>query len=139
MKRAMSARAAQAAAKRGAALLDTVRKGWFWNIRVTDLDLASSCNCILGQLSKNKPWDYGSYARGAEKVLGWQVSGPERETPDAAKAERYGFFRRMHRKQDVDYPLLTQAWANEVRIRRGFKPVDLTNPRNGRLALQVAV
>lgn len=107
----------------GAAFMDKVRKGWFWDVRVTRLDMSSSCNCILGQVE-------GGYGEGTDK---YNLEGEGSVTD--SKAERLGFI--THDKFKVDYALLDQAWANEVRKRRGFKPVNLTSPADGRLLVTV--
>lgn len=113
------AKRAQRLARTGAAFLDRARKGWFWDVRVTRLDLSSTCNCILGQVS-------GDYDDGLDT---FGING-------GIEAEKLGFLSNDSFK--VDYDLLTQAWANEVRVRRGFKPVDITSPYDGRLLVKVA-
>lgn len=125
----LKAKAATAAASRGAALMDKVRKGWFWDVRVTRLDLSNGCNCIIGQV-------YGNYYDHAAEVLGTDEDSCD-GAKTVSKARRFGFLARANRSFGVDYPLLDQAWANEVRTRRGFKPVPLSNPLTG-ATLQVA-
>lgn len=49
--------AAQKAARRGAAMLDRQDPGWWKRVKVTQLDLASGCDCVLGQV-------YGDVVKG---------------------------------------------------------------------------
>lgn len=65
----MSAEVALERAERGAALLDEQRPGWEHRIDLAELDLASLCQCVLGQLFRHDAEDPWAYSLGT-KTLG---------------------------------------------------------------------
>jgi len=86
---------AEAQVKRGAAKLDEVNRGWYWDVDIDNLSLWSTWDCILGQL-------YGSFGVG-ESALGLGNKD----------AEYYGFFR-----ENDDYEELHDAWIAAIKARR---------------------
>jgi hypothetical protein len=77
--------------QRGVALLDERLPGWRRNVS-RDVNLASDCDCVLGEL-------FGSYSKGLDVL---NLSG--------AEAERYGFFRQSWQTWDK----LTNAWRKVI-------------------------
>ena len=88
------------AAKAGAALYDQTRKGWFWKVRVTELDLSHPCACIIGQVEGGKKvktnWSWcdddqqsivdSDYSTEVARIVGPTCSRPLRPRPDMATA-----------------------------------------------------
>ena len=85
-------------AARGADLMDKVHPGWFQEIRLDDLDMASGVQCILGQV-------FGDFAVGARKL---DLMG----TDGGTRTIRYGFV------SIFCYWRLRRAWCSEVERRR---------------------
>ena len=79
--------------KRGAALLDAKRPGWWREIDLGRLDIESACNCIIGQL--------GSYMETA-RSLGLYISLDDW----------------LHGFEGGEYPELTDAWRDLIQQRR---------------------
>lgn len=96
--------AARAAA--GAAYLDQHRPGWAGQINLDWLDLASECDCVLGQLSND------GY-QGMRRELGL----------DPGDAVTLGFSLGAGRPWE-DWTLLDDAWAAEITRRR--EPAQVT-------------
>jgi hypothetical protein len=94
--------------ERGALFLDEVRPGWATRIDPDTLDLASSCDCVLGQLyqsehprSRRPP--YESYDRMVDELdLGYDRVG------------RLGFVSWGRAK----YENMTAAWRREIAKRQ---------------------
>lgn len=86
---------AEAQVKRGAAKLDQVNRGWYWDISIVKLQMDMWDSCILGQL-------YGTFGAG-ETAL-------ELGNKDA---EYFGFFR-----ENDDYEELHDLWVAEIEGRR---------------------
>ena len=80
---------------------------WVEKIVLSELDLASGCACVLGQLSIEVCSTKGSYFEAALTIFGGT------DEPDGT-AEDYGFYARKH----DDYPALTQAWNTAIVARR---------------------
>ena len=88
--------------KKGARFMDKYRPGWARRVKITKLDMASSCNCILGQ-------EFGGF--------GAALWGTNRIPELMGQTDELGF---SAEKID-DYSLLTDAWKDEIRARRGSK------------------
>lgn len=58
-----------AAVNRGAAYLDENDPGWYRRVKLTKLDMRSTCDCVLGQL------DGGIYVAVAKRGLTWEQAG----------------------------------------------------------------
>lgn len=86
---------AEAQVKRGAAKLDQVNRGWYWDISIDKLRMYMWDTCILGQL-------YGSFGAG-ETAL--KLGNKD--------AEYFGFFR-----ENDDYEELHNLWVAEIEGRR---------------------
>lgn len=103
----MRTREAQAAARRGAKLLDKDDRTLNWHTRInTDtFDQEDFWECILGQL-------FGSYVLGAFAL---QETG----TVPAEDRVHYGFSTGEYSKNShANYARLTAAWKEEVQRRR---------------------
>lgn len=83
------------AATRGASLLDSRVPDWFRQINTSELNLASTTYCTLGQL-------FGTYYDGLTAL---NVEGDDRRY-------YYGFS-----TPDDNYEALTEAWLNEIASR----------------------
>ena len=142
----MSVRTLQAAAARGATLLDSVHPSWFNEIDIRQLDLSSGFFCIIGQLND------GDYA--PESYIGAQIRESvgekvETELRSAAKKLKIPGFKACEIEFDLDacldqaveqglkgyddrkygfdvdaedmdaaYSTLTEAWVEEIKARR---------------------
>lgn len=94
--------------ERGAALLDERRPGWEAEIDLDRLNLASSTDCVLGQLWGSREWV--GYTRGL-KVL---RLGDYNYTPNA---KLHGFTLGLD-SNAVDYRRLTYLWHDLIVSRR---------------------
>lgn len=90
------------AAGRGAEYLDTHMPGWHRKINLDELEIESSCHCIIGQL-------VGSFYRAVE--VGLEV------TDSPAEVVRHGFDAGRVPFGFTTYSGLDRAWADEVRVR----------------------
>ena len=92
----LEAQYAARAAERGINFLDKVygHKDWVNRIDANKLDIASDCNCIIGQLS-------GSYNRNVHIL-------------DSSSATVFCFFE----STQVSFPALTTAWRKQIRARQ---------------------
>lgn len=89
-------------AERGAALLDQLRPGWAAAIDTARLDLASSYNCILGQL-------FGSFCNGYLHLLKHFGDLPYRVILN----DHFGFTA----DSMLDYAELTTTWGTLIEQR----------------------
>jgi hypothetical protein len=115
---------------RGALLLDDRLPDWALHIRASELDMTSSCNCVLGQLARRHKTvrDYlvdavgpvmaargTSYSIAALFVFG--------KWPLAATLEEYGFagdvWADLGKERRAN--LLDSAWLTEARSRGGLR------------------
>jgi len=90
-------RTVQVRVKRGAELLDAKRPGWAAKINLGTLDLASHCNCILGQL------------------FAWSVLNKQ----PTKMAIRNGFYTKNGRPE---YTILNRVWKHHIRERLASTP-----------------
>lgn len=93
----------------GATLLDQVAPGWYEKVKIRQLDLSSGCRCVLAQLEERQSGN-ASYAEGLGRLLSFIPSRRVRER----RARELGF----DYAGGSDYPLLTEAWRDEIRKRR---------------------
>lgn len=101
-----------AAVARGAKLLDKRVPGWARKVKLTMLNIASSANCVLGQLFE------GSYGQGARELFsgGSFLASYENEWRQSI---RHGFL-----APTGNIAALTEAWKDQVRARRAGLPVE---------------
>lgn len=113
----------------GAAWLDRVDPKWIDRIDIKQLDLACSCNCVLGQIVSNKTGDdLAGYdevvAEGAEYPWGQTVEKKRSLAPRGVKglvislnrAKTLGFHTEGH--ADSEWRDLTRAWKALIKNRR---------------------
>lgn len=96
------------AAKRGAYWLDHTYPEWLDAIDTTRLNLASTERCVLGQLMGGGTYlDFVDALRGADigVVLHWLLE--------------HGFTMSMPMPTEAHWNLLTDAWKEQIRERRG--------------------
>jgi hypothetical protein len=115
----MNAADITARVQRGAALLDGKRPGWWREIDLLSLDIASRCGCIIGQL--------GGLTKAADRGLAYQVAserlgvGYYDEIPmgfeAAATSGESGFSSRQEAVRS-EYAALTAAWRDLIGQRR---------------------
>lgn len=86
----------------GVAFLDGQTPGWPDRIVVQALNMASTCNCVLGQV-------YGNFDRADARFFG----------ADDAAAVRLGFDARF---QSGEFDKLRRLWAYVVRTRQAVAP-----------------
>jgi hypothetical protein len=94
-------------ASRGADLLDAENPTWY---RITDLDTLDMSDpdfCVLGQV-------YGDYCDGLLKL---------NLTAFGARVRNYGFDM-LSGTPDEDFTLLTQAWREQILLRRIMDAID---------------
>ena len=89
-----------AVASNGARLLDAHAPGWFDNVSAEDLRLASTCDCVLGQL-------FGEYME-ARILLGIT----------AVEAANYGFTIPIPFNREPYWAELTASWRREIDRRK---------------------
>ena len=87
----------------GMAFLDTRMPGWHKDVRVGDLDISTSCGCVIGQL-------FGSYN---DNVEGLGL------TPHDARD--LGFYEFDGQGREERYGRLTAAWQDSILSR--FEPI----------------
>jgi hypothetical protein len=94
---------ARESVERGAALLDKIEPGWELKIDLAELNLSSSCRCVLGQL-------YGEYEEGCEILFDTNPAYDD----NAGQVMTYGFVvtGRWSRFVDVSFNLTTQWMSN---------------------------
>jgi hypothetical protein len=91
--------------RRGAAALDKVLgSGWRNDINLTDLNLNSTSECVLGQ-------EFGNYHKGVEVVFGPYVSSWDRRRTSPVLT--HGFLPEDDR-WDADVAPLTEAWRSYI-------------------------
>lgn len=88
---------------RGAALLDEKRPGWWRHIDLDRLDIASACDCVVGQLGD------GFY-------LGFVVD--ELDLHGTDDEALYGLTRESPGLGGKEYGILTAAWRDLICKRR---------------------
>ena len=103
---------------KGAQLLDEKRPGWWRDIDLLTLDIASRCGCVIGQV--------GGLAKAADRGLCYQVVsdrlgvGYYDEIPmgfeAAATREESGLIR--PNAVAAEYAALTEAWRDLIAKRR---------------------
>jgi hypothetical protein len=96
--RSWERRRARAAA--GAALLDRLVPSWWRIVRIRELDINDSCNCVTGQL-------FGDFDAGLAQLR-----------LDVDDARHYGFLSATGDQSDLGLRDLTRHWKNEIRSRR---------------------
>lgn len=97
--------------KRGMAVLDKkFGPEWVARIDVNSLQLAVSCDCVLGQLYRTNEHDEEGYYRGAADVLGVEEEGHRTDVE-----REHGFIRT---EDDFSYSLLTAEWKSQILARR---------------------
>lgn len=101
---------------KGARLLNKRLKGWAFLVKLTDLDLRSTEQCVLGQLAVQEVLGgengYGSYSRALDAL---NVSG-------SAHGFDIGCSSSGLDSMALDYRLLDELWAEVIRCtRRGEK------------------
>jgi hypothetical protein len=102
--------------KRGAALLDEKRAGWWRDIDLARLDLRSGCDCVIGQVGGTLGYSATALSLGAgttdeEVRLGF-------EAPEVVKGDDWD--------ADVEYAeyeALTLAWCELILARRAAASV----------------
>jgi hypothetical protein len=93
---------------KGMKLLDELLgPDWVETVNLSELNLASECNCILGQ----KSFDICGVHHSFGDALNATFVGPEDEVKLASEQ---GFYA----GNGNDYPALTQAWNNAIVARR---------------------
>jgi hypothetical protein len=103
---------------RGAALLDKTLADWDERIDLDQLNLASECNCILGQEFTGHPrvdpydsWDRTPFAIGMNELFA------NEEKRDLA-AIGHGFDSRIGDGAETEYAALTAEWRRVILARR---------------------
>lgn len=101
----------------GAAELDVVWPGWWRIVDPNKLQLASSCNCVLGQLEKferegKEPEYLSFYAAGLSRFERWRRTMRRRKLQNVET--RFGFVGNAYLDE---YVLLDRYWRNEIRKR----------------------
>jgi hypothetical protein len=89
--------------ERGAALLDERRPGWWEKVSLQRLDLASECDCPLGQI-------WGGYIKGVAALFG---GVRPLDTIMQGVPMRYGFD-----DPTFDYEEITDLWLAAIERRR---------------------
>jgi hypothetical protein len=103
--------------ERGAALLDTKRPGWWQEIDLATLDIASRCGCIIGQLAGiTKASDRGLMYEAATRQFGVSYSTEIPMGFEAPSTREYGAGVRA--AMASEYDALTAAWADLITARR---------------------
>lgn len=113
--------------QRGAFLLDTQFPGWVDQVDLSTLNLASGCDCILGQ-------KFGDFACGARATgLSVETASVSLGARSRAQLEEHGFLVdidvRVHygpigarlaemERSDREYVALTNEWAKLITDRR---------------------
>ena len=103
----------------GAALLDEKLPGWWREIDLEKLNLASRCNCVLGQLNgatANTSFAYSA----AAAALG---VGYMDEIPLGFEAPSVRGFGSERNAQTGEYRALTAAWRDLITSRRAAAEV----------------
>lgn len=115
---------------RGAALLDAKFPGWVNDVNLTTLNLATTCDCILGQ-------KFGDFSAGS-RITGLAIETSSVPLSDGTKTklEEHGFLvnvrgsecemfldvpvasHRENARIDREYVALTQAWTELITDRR---------------------
>jgi hypothetical protein len=99
---------------RGAALLDEKLPGWHERIDLDRLDLASSCDCVLGQEfadHSDAKADVDPYAVGLDKLDLWGF--------EAAEDGFESYSEHDDDEADADHAALTAEWKRVILARRG--------------------
>jgi hypothetical protein len=108
--------------ERGAALLDEKRPGWWRDIDLGTLDIASRCGCVIGQLAGlTGAQDRGLAYEWATRQLGvgWSDEIPmgfEAPTTREFGGDRVPVIA-------AEYDALTAAWADLIAARRAAASV----------------
>lgn len=111
--------------QRGAALLDTRFPGWVDSVDLSTLNLASGCDCILGQ-------KFGDFRAGARQThLAVETSSVPMGERSRDQLQEYGFLVNYNfgvglanwslaevARVDREYAELTDAWAKLITDRR---------------------
>lgn len=107
---------AEQAAARGAAFLDQKHPGWWDRINVGSLSIASTCQCVVGQLYAGRATDYGydmdddAYVMGLLDLFGEDIADE--------MAVYHGFDAWGRLDDHYGYGELTDAWRAEITRRR---------------------
>ena len=104
----------------GAAFLDEREPDWWRRIDVKRLELASSCQCVLGQLHSHKcgePSMHYLHARSRFEVA--DVCG--HADPDAALGFDVSDAARRAGREGVEYAGLTAEWRRVIAERQAVK------------------
>lgn len=117
----MSTAIARSRALRGAAWLDQVRPGWDEYVDLTELDLADSEYCVLGQVFE----DDAIYA---DSSTGWDWATREFRDEIGDTGERFGFD--SGNSKWVSYAELDQAWIELIETRRAQREAYATYAQN---------
>lgn len=91
--------ASRARAREGAEYLDEHRPGWFNSVHEETLELASQCDCVLGQL-------YGNYIAGLNCLS---------SSTDSVFPMRYGF---TFVNDEAEFDVLEDQWLKEIAARK---------------------
>lgn len=92
---------------RGVTLLDKHRPGWYKDINLDKLVIASSCECVLGQL-------YGDFTVGCGRL----AIGDD--------GEKFGFFTR----EPITFTALDDLWKKKIlHLREKEKATDANSDR----------
>lgn len=114
----MAARLETVRAKIGATFLDVIRPGWFREINLSTLRMASCQACVLGQL-------YGDYWKGAETLFALRANGNKTTKFDTDQGSHQAAIEAGFHNGDNDtvkYGTLTDSWKREINKRLNSKP-----------------
>ena len=122
------------AVRRGARLLDRCRPGWWRRIRLRDLQVARTRNCVLGQAYDLSPEGWRRHNDALARIHSADPKPPSSAAPfhydgydrglymlglTKGSAGSYGFaLPESHIWSVKAWDVLTEAWADEVRKRR---------------------
>lgn len=107
---AITLEAAQARARRGAALLDDRDPGWAARIDARTLALEDGRACVLGQL-------WGEYQQGLGRSRVLDLSSAPGRFVSPVDLGFQAISDLGHAAEDLDYAFLTRAWRLEVEQR----------------------
>jgi hypothetical protein len=103
--------------EKGAALLDEKRPGWWRDIDLLTLDIASRCGCVIGQLAGiTKASDRGLVYEAATRSLGVGYTAEISMGFEAPMTREFGGDRGT--AIAAEYAALTAAWRDLITGRR---------------------